>query len=66
MELHEARSKYGVRAVKAAADEIKQILKKEVLKGVTIEEEKDKYDCKPIPSSMKIKEKFKGGFFAAT
>ena len=48
---------YGVRAVKAAADEIKQLLKKEVWRGVTLEEEKSKYDSKPIPSSMKIKEK---------
>jgi Reverse transcriptase (RNA-dependent DNA polymerase) len=61
MELHEARTKYGTRAVKAAADEIKQILKKKVFRGVTVEEEKTEYDTKPIPSSMKIKEKFKGG-----
>jgi hypothetical protein len=59
MELHEARAKYGLRAVRAAADEIKQILKKEVWRGVTVEEMKN-YP-KPIPSSMKAKEKFKGG-----
>ena len=61
MEMHEARRKYGVRAVKAAASEIKQLLKKQVFRGVTVEEQQSKYDAKPIPSSMKIKEKFKGG-----
>ena len=59
MELHEARSKYGVRAVRAAADEIKQMLRKDVWSGVPVEE-MDQYQ-KPIPSSMKVKEKFKGG-----
>jgi hypothetical protein len=64
MELHEARKKYGVRAVKAAADEIKQLLRKKVFRGVTLEEE-EQYNTRPIPSSMKIKEKFKGGLLSA-
>lgn len=61
MELHEAIRKYGERAVQSAADEIKQILKKKVWRGVTLEEEKNDYDTIPIPSSMKVKEKFKSG-----
>ena len=60
MELHEARRKYGARAVIAAADEIKQLLRKKVFRGVTLEEQLNEYDTKPIPSSMKIKEKFQG------
>ena len=58
MELHEARAKYGLRAVRAAAEEIAQILKREVWRGITMEE-MENYP-KPIPSSMKVKEKFKG------
>ena len=38
MELWEAREKYGTRSVRAAADEIKQILKKKVWHGVTEED----------------------------
>jgi Reverse transcriptase (RNA-dependent DNA polymerase) len=47
--------------VKAAANEIMQILKKQVWRGVIVKEEKTQYDSRPIPSSMKIKEKYKGG-----
>jgi Reverse transcriptase (RNA-dependent DNA polymerase) len=60
MELSEARSKYGVRAVRAAAEEIKQVLKKGVFTGVTMEESFT-YSQKPIPCSMKVKEKMQGG-----
>jgi Reverse transcriptase (RNA-dependent DNA polymerase) len=60
MELSEARSKYGVRAVRVAAEEIKQVLKKGVFSGITLEEMLS-YEQKPIPSSMKVKEKMKGG-----
>ena len=60
MDLTEARSKYGARAVRAAAEEIKQTLMKGVYRGITMEEMLN-YDNKPIPSSMKVKEKMSGG-----